>query len=96
MREVRWSVRAQRRFDEIASWYSLNVGEKAAMNFASDVYDVVKTLAHSPGIGISDTRRSSAKTNYFTFLIYPKYRVVYRYTKTRLYIVTLYATMMNR
>ena len=67
MREVRWSVRAQRRFDEIASWYSLNVGEKAAMNFASDVYDVVKTLAHSPGIGISDTRRSSAKRTILHF-----------------------------
>lgn len=55
----------------------------------------LNTLTHSPGIGTLDERRSTAKTKYYSFLSHPKYRIIYRFTKTTLYIVAIHATMMK-
>lgn len=38
----------------------------------------------------------NVKTKYYSFLSHPKYRIVYRFTKTNLYIVAIRATMMKR
>lgn len=41
---VIWNKRAQERFEQIASWYTLNMGPQSAKEFAKDVYDVLNTL----------------------------------------------------
>ena len=93
--KVKWYKRPQNRFDRIATWYSCNMGAKAAMNFSEDVRKTVVILSHSPRIGTLDERRSTAKTKYYSILIHPKYRIIYRFTKTTLYIVAIHATMMK-
>lgn len=56
----------------------------------------IDTLAQMPTIGTLDERRSTPQTKYYSFLSHPKYRIVYRFTKTTLYIVAIRATMMKR
>ena len=46
-------------------------------------------------MGTVDASYSKGKRVYYSFLIHPKYRIIYRFTKTTLYIVALRATMMN-
>jgi plasmid stabilization system protein ParE len=93
--QIKWGKRAQIRFDDIAAWYTRNLGQKAALNFASGIYDTLETLSHSPKIGIIDQRHSTVKIKYYTFLSHPKYRIIYRFTKTTLYVVTIHATLMK-
>jgi plasmid stabilization system protein ParE len=93
--QIKWEKRAQTRFDDIAAWYTCNLGQKAALNFVSGIYDTLETLSYSPRIGTVDQRRSTVKTTYYTFLSHPKYRIIYRFTKTTLYVVTIHATLME-
>ena len=48
-----------------------------------------------PTMGTLDERRSTSKIKYYTFLSHPKYRIIYRYTNTTLYVVAIHATMMK-
>lgn len=93
--KIKWHKRSQNQFDKIATWYSCNMGAKAAMHFAEDVSKTVKTLSHSPQIGILEEKRSTDKMKYYSILVHPKYRIIYRFTKTTLYIVAIHATMMK-
>lgn len=93
--KVKWYKRSQNQLDKIATWYSCNMGAKAAMHFTEDVSKTVKTLSHSPQIGILEERRSTDKMKYYSILVHPKYRIIYRYTKTTLYIVAFHATIMK-
>ncbi|WP_276865079.1 type II toxin-antitoxin system RelE/ParE family toxin [Mediterranea massiliensis] len=92
---VIWNKRAQERFEQIASWYTLNMGPQSAKEFAKDVYDVLNTLSHSPLIGTVDQRRSTENRKYYSFLVHPKYRVIYRLTSTTLYVITFRSTVMK-
>lgn len=92
---IKWNKKAQVRFEEIAAWYACNMGRKAAMNFASGIYDTLITVSHSPTIGILDRDRSNSRVKYYSFLSHPKYRIIYRFTKTSLYVVAIQATMMK-
>ena len=47
-----------------------------------------------PSIGRKDDSYKG-KQQYYSFLSHPKYRIVYRYTDTTLYIVAIRATMMS-
>lgn len=93
--KVKWHKHSQSQFDRIATWYSCNMGAKAAMNFSEDVRRTVMLLSHSPRIGVLEKRRSTVKTKYYSILVHPKYRIVYRFSETTVYIVTIYATMMK-
>ena len=90
---VVWNKTAASQFDTIATWYMMNLGKQAATHFANDVYACVETLSRMPTIGSLDARRSDAKRNYYSFLFHPKYRLIYRFSKSRLYIVAFHATM---
>jgi plasmid stabilization system protein ParE len=71
------------------------MGNDAAMNYFKDVIETVETLAKMPTIGREEKSFSKGKNNYYSFLVHPKYRIVYRYTQRTLYIVTIKATMMK-
>lgn len=93
--KVKWYKRAQRHFDAINAWYVSNMGLKAASHFAEDTRKTTEILSHFPLIGTIDRRYSTRKESYYSFLIHPKYRIIYRFTNTTLYIVAIRATMMN-
>jgi len=88
--------RALNTIQRVAEWYKNGVNNIAAKHFVDDVYDTISTLFHSPFIGMLDEQYSTEKTKYYSFLLHPKYRIVYRFTKTTLYIVAIRATMMKR
>lgn len=52
--KVKWHKHSQSQFDRIATWYSCNMGAKAAMNFSEDVRRTVMLLSHSPRIGFGE------------------------------------------
>ena len=96
IREIKWNKRATDRFIDILRWYQEECGPLFAQKFYSGILNTVELLAKMPTVGRLDERRSTPKTKYYSFLSHPKYRIVYRYTKTRLYIVAVHATMMKQ
>lgn len=87
--------RALNTIQKVTEWYENEVNHTAAQHFVDDVYDTISTLSHSPSIGISDEQYSTKNMKYYSFLLHPKYRIVYRFTKKTLYIVAIRATMMQ-
>ena len=88
--------RALSTIQKVAEWYMCEVNNTAAQHFVDDVYNVISTLWHSPFIGLLDEQYSTSKNKYNSFLLHPKYRIVYRFTKSTLYIVAIRATMMKQ
>lgn len=95
VRKISWSSRATGRYLQILQWYQLNLGNQFARKFSHGILNTIDVLAQMPTIGRIDEKRSTSKTTYYTFLAHPKYRIIYRYTHTTLYIVAIQATMMK-
>lgn len=70
---------------------------KATTSFLSILkwYQVERVIAQMPTVGRIDEKMSTSKSTYYSFLSHPKYRIVYRYTDTELYIVAIRAIQMN-
>ncbi|WP_455607260.1 type II toxin-antitoxin system RelE/ParE family toxin [Bacteroides sp.] len=94
--KVVWRKKAILRFDQIVNWYANELGSGAASKCVHCINDTVNTLSHSPEIGILDEEFSTRKIKYYSFLFHPKYRLVYHFNKTTLYISAIRATMMKR
>lgn len=75
-------------------WYRINLSISAANHFREGIYNTIETLSKMPSIGRKDDSYKG-KQEYYSFLSHPKYRIVYRYTDTTLYIVAIRATMMS-
>lgn len=95
VREIIWNYRATERFLSILRWYQAERGKQFAQKFYVGILDTLDTLAQMPSIGALDEKRSTKNTKYYSFLSHPKYRIVYRYTDTALYVVAIRATMMK-
>lgn len=77
----------------VTEWYENEVDHKAAQHFVNDVYSTITTLTNFPLIGTIDEVYSTGKTRFYSFLLHPKYRIVYRFTKKTLYVIAIRATM---
>ncbi len=95
IRKIVWNNRAVDRYLQIIRWYQEERGKQFAVKFYRGILDTADLLAQMPTIGTLDERRSTSKTKYYTFLSHPKYRIIYRYTHTTLYIVTIHAAKMK-
>lgn len=95
VRKIKWSDKATDSYLQILRWYQDERGDLFAQKFFKGILNTIDTLAQMPSIGTLDERRSTAKTKYYSFLSHPKYRIIYRFTKTTLYVVAIHATMMN-
>lgn len=93
--KIVWRKKAVLRFEQLVDWYDKDLGSGAALKCARSIRDIVNTLSHSPEIGIFDEELSTARIKYYSFLFHPKYRIVYHFNKTTLYISTIRATMMK-
>lgn len=96
IRKIVWSDKASDRYLQILQWHQEERGKQFASKFFKGILDTIDTLAKMPSIGVLDKHRSTSKLKYYTFLSHPKYRIVYRYTTTTLYIVAIHATMMKQ
>ncbi|MEG1546773.1 MAG: type II toxin-antitoxin system RelE/ParE family toxin, partial [Bacteroides sp.] len=93
---VVWRNSAADFLEQTSNWYRINMGYNAALHFIQGIHNTVKTLSHSPQIGVIDERHSTVRTKYYSFLSHPKYRITYRFTTTTLYIVAIRATIMAK
>lgn len=73
----------------------MKMGHSAAVKFAKDVHDTIDSIAKMPDIGISDGYHRG-KSQYLSVLVHPKYRLIYRCTKSTLYVVALRANQMKQ
>ena len=96
LRKIVWSEKATDCYIHIMQWYEAERGHQFALKFNRGILDTIDTLAHMPTIGTMDERRTTPKTKYYSFLSHPKYRIIYRFTKTNLYIVAIHATLMKQ
>lgn len=79
----------------IYQWYKENLGRKAAQKFNDGVKGAIQILAAMPTIGIVEDKYSSVNVSLRSFLIHPKYHIIYRFTQRTLYIIAIRATMMQ-
>lgn len=96
IRKIVWSDKATERYLQILRWYQSERGNTFALKFFEGIQNTIQTLAQMPTIGTLEQHRSTSRMKYYTFLSHPKYRIVYRFTKTTLYIVTIHATLMKQ
>jgi plasmid stabilization system protein ParE len=90
-----WRKTAMKQLRASTAWYEKKLGIVAASKFLRDTHHTVNLLSSYPQMGRIDEKRSTSKTTYYSFLSHPKYRIVYRFTETTLYIVALRATAMK-
>ena len=97
MRALRvvWKRQALHRVDEIATWYEENMGVVAMRHFLQGITDSVQTLVLQPRIGMIDKRRSAQRIVYHSFVVHPKYKIIYYFNSRSLYIVTIHRTLMK-
>lgn len=86
-RIIKWSKRSITNRDKIAEWYLNEKGKHAVAKFLKDLYSAAENIADMPTIGIYDEVCSTEKRKYYSVMIHPKYRLVYRYTSRTIYIV---------
>lgn len=95
IRKIRWSRKATSSFLSILKWYQEERGKSFATKFYVGILNTIDLIAQMPTIGKIDEKMSTSKNTYYSFLSHPKYRIIYRYTDTDLYIVAIRATQMN-
>lgn len=95
MLKVKWTITAKEQRLSIYHWYRLNLGMKAAIKFNNGVNESIKTLAQMPTIGSVSKLPFLEDVELHSFVIHPKYRIVYQYTDKELHIIAIRATMMK-
>lgn len=85
-RIIKWSKRSITSRDKIAEWYLHEMGQHAVTKFLKDLYSTAESIADMPTIGIYDEVCSTEKRKYYSVMIHPKYRLIYRYTSRTIYI----------
>ena len=95
IRKINWSRKAIKNYTDIFLWYRENCGDQFAQKFFHGIFDTIDVLAQMPTIGVVDKPSTTGKSLYYSFLSHPKYRIVYRFTRTTLYIVDIRATAMK-
>lgn len=95
VRKIRWSRKVTTSFLSILKWYQVERGQSFAAKFYVGILNTIDLMAQMPTVGRIDEKISTSKSTYYSFLFHPKYRIVYRYTDTELYIVAIRAIQMN-
>lgn len=93
--KVKWNKSAFKLFVQIVNWYFCNVGHEAASNVTKDFYEVIHKLGQYPEMGMLDKRRSTSTKIYRSYLVHPKYRIIYRQMKTTIRIVEIICNQME-
>lgn len=94
-RRLKWTSEAFKQYANIVEWYSINVGKKAASSFVKSVMYANEQMMKYPTIGMLDKKRTNTKYEYRSYLIHPKYRIIYRISKRIIGIVAIHCNLMN-
>ena len=92
---VKWNRSAYLQMICISTWYKENVALKAASSFIASIHKAIEQISSYPTIGMLDRKRSNARFKYHSVLLHPKYRLIYRVSKTTIRIVAIQCNLMN-
>lgn len=92
---VRWNRSAYKQMVSIAVWYRENVALKAAASFINGLHEKIRYISDCPTAGMVDHKRSNSRYTYHSILLHPKYRLIYRTTKTTIRIVAIQCNLMD-
>ena len=95
IRKIRWSKKSRDSFLSILKWYQEERGRSFATKFYVGILNTIDLIAQMPTVGKLEEKMSNSRMTYYSFLSHPKYRIVYRYTDTEIFIVVIRATQMN-
>ncbi len=94
--KIKWSKKAFLQYQIIAKWYYVNVCPKAASSFVNGIFETLIKVSKNPTIGMPDVRYNKKRSvQYRSFLSHPKYRIIYRVTKTSIRIVAIQCNLME-
>lgn len=94
--KVKVSKTFLRQHDEISEWYASQMGQKAMLKYLEDLESTIGMLVRFPQIGKLNERRTKGKREYYSFLLHPHYRIIYRFTKRTLYLISFQATQATQ
>lgn len=92
---IRWSKIAIRQHQEIIEWYHTTLGQKAASKYINDFERTLEIASKFPLIGLLDERRSNNTYKHYSILIHPKYRLIYRFDSSTLFVEAIHCTLMK-
>jgi plasmid stabilization system protein ParE len=95
VRKIIWTNRAINSYQQIFDWYDIHRGVQFSRKFFHGIIDTIELISNMPTIGTLEPTYNNNTKKYYSFLSHPKYRIVYRYTKTRVYIINIRCTLMK-
>lgn len=93
--KIRWTKRALLNYGNAMNWYQQNLGDLAASKFSKGIKHSLLLLSKMPTIGTKEQLPNSISSKYYSFLVHPKFRIVYRFTESTLVVVAIRASVMN-
>ena len=92
-RKLKWTRKAFKQYASIVQWYSINVGKQAASSFVKSVMYANEQMLKYPTIGMLHRERTNSRYEYRSYLIHPKYRILYRISKKIVGVVAFHCNL---
>ena len=89
--EIRWSKKADNKFDQILAYLRVEWGEKVTSDFVKKVFDFLEILSEFPEIGTVENRTKSIRG----FSIIKQIKIFYKINKNYVTILNFYDTRQN-
>ena len=89
--EIRWSKKADDRFDQVLKYLQAEWGEKVTSAFVKKVFEFLEILSEFPEIGTVENRTKSIRG----FTIIKQIKIFYKISKNYITILNFYDTRQN-
>ncbi|HBS84969.1 MAG: hypothetical protein A2W91_07020 [Bacteroidetes bacterium GWF2_38_335] len=89
--EIKWSKRADKKFDKILDYLILEFGEKVTKVFVKKVFSFLELLSEYPEMGTVENKEKGIRG----FTIVRQVNVFYRTEKDRIIILTFFDNRQN-
>ena len=89
--EIRWSKKADDRFDQVLKYLQAEWGEKVTSAFVKKVFEFLEILSEFPEIGTVQNRTKSIRG----FAIIKQIKIFYKISKNYITILNFYDTRQN-
>ncbi|MCK4664950.1 MAG: type II toxin-antitoxin system RelE/ParE family toxin [Bacteroidales bacterium] len=89
--EIKWSRRADKKFDKILEYLQEEWGSKAMRNFVRKVYDFLDLLIEFPEIGTIEDKRKNIRG----FTIVKQINIFYRIKGTKIILLNFFDNRQN-
>ena len=92
--EISWTQTALKQFEKAVKRSRREFGDLVADNFAAEVINTIRPLKDHPQMGPVEPLLEHKKFEY-RFLLVKRYKILYRLTREKIYIIRLFHTSQN-